>query len=37
VTDGAFAFGPFNTPGWHELVVYQIHIGTFFDATIGGP
>jgi 1,4-alpha-glucan branching enzyme len=26
----------FTAPGWHELVIYQLHIGTFFDPTQGG-
>jgi 1,4-alpha-glucan branching enzyme len=37
VTDRTFNWGnPFNAPGWHELVIYQLHIGTFFDPTKGG-
>ncbi|HSZ56453.1 MAG TPA: alpha-amylase family glycosyl hydrolase [Tepidisphaeraceae bacterium] len=27
---------PFNPPGWRELVIYQLHIGTFFDPSQGG-
>jgi 1,4-alpha-glucan branching enzyme len=37
VTDRSFAFRPFTAPGWRELVIYQMHIGTFFDASLGGP
>ncbi|HEY3595342.1 MAG TPA: alpha-amylase family glycosyl hydrolase, partial [Polyangiaceae bacterium] len=38
VTDRNFDFGPaFNAPGWRELVVYQVHIGTFFDPAAPGP
>lgn len=37
VTSRDFNWGPvFNAPGWEELVIYQIHIGTFFDPTLGG-
>jgi 1,4-alpha-glucan branching enzyme len=37
VTDRRFDFGAtFNAPGWRELVIYQLHIGTFFDAAAGG-
>jgi 1,4-alpha-glucan branching enzyme len=36
VTDRAFDFGqPFRAPGWRELVIYQLHVGTFFDASAG--
>ncbi|HTB58574.1 MAG TPA: alpha-amylase family glycosyl hydrolase [Polyangia bacterium] len=36
VTDRAFNFGaPFQAPGWRELVIYQLHVGTFFDARCG--
>jgi 1,4-alpha-glucan branching enzyme len=35
VTDRSFAFRPFAAPGWRELVIYQIHIGTFFDSSVG--
>jgi 1,4-alpha-glucan branching enzyme len=37
VTSRDFAWGaPFTAPGWRELVIYQLHIGTFFDASVGG-
>jgi 1,4-alpha-glucan branching enzyme len=37
VTDRRFDFGAaFNAPGWRELVIYQLHIGTFFDGAAGG-
>lgn len=29
--------GPYRTPGWDELVVYEMHIGTFNDLPGGGP
>ena len=34
---GHFRFfgGTFVAPGWHELVVYQLHVGTFFDPSSG--
>jgi 1,4-alpha-glucan branching enzyme len=28
---------PYRTPGWDELVVYEMHIGTFNDQPGGGP
>jgi 1,4-alpha-glucan branching enzyme len=37
VTSRDSDWGPtFTAPGWHELVIYQLHIGTFFDPTRGG-
>lgn len=37
VSDRNFAWGdrPFDAPGWRELVIYQLHIGTFFDRSTG--
>jgi 1,4-alpha-glucan branching enzyme len=37
VTSRDFAWGSvFTAPGWDQLVIYQIHIGTFFDPARGG-
>ncbi len=37
VTSRVFPAGAqFTAPGWRETVIYQIHIGTFFDPTKGG-
>ncbi|HWE01291.1 MAG TPA: alpha-amylase family glycosyl hydrolase [Tepidisphaeraceae bacterium] len=37
VTSRDFSWGaPFSAPGWRELVIYQLHVGTFFDPTQGG-
>ena len=27
----------FSTPNWNEMVLYEMHIGTFNDAAAGGP
>ncbi|MEJ2309332.1 MAG: alpha-amylase family glycosyl hydrolase [Gammaproteobacteria bacterium] len=27
----------YRTPPWHELVIYEMHLGTFNDAPGGGP
>jgi 1,4-alpha-glucan branching enzyme len=36
VSDRTFDWGaPFAAPGWHELVIYQLHVGTFFDRSTG--
>lgn len=40
VTDLAFDWGPptrFRMPDWNELVIYELHIGTFNDAPEGPP
>jgi 1,4-alpha-glucan branching enzyme len=38
VTDGSgYAWSPFTMPGWHELVIYEMHIGTYNDAPGGTP
>lgn len=37
VTSRDFEWGaPFDSPGWTRLVIYQMHIGTFFDPGRGG-
>ncbi len=36
VTSRDFTWGKaFQAPGWRQLVIYQIHIGTFYNPTIG--
>ncbi|MEO1511161.1 MAG: alpha-amylase family glycosyl hydrolase, partial [Planctomycetota bacterium] len=36
--DGAFAWsGSFSTPAWNEMVIYEMHIGTFNDTPGGLP
>jgi 1,4-alpha-glucan branching enzyme len=36
VVDRTFAWGTgFNAVGWRELVIYQLHVGTFFDPGTG--
>jgi len=39
VVDPAFDWGdaPYRTPPWHELVIYELHVGTFNDAAGGLP
>ncbi len=38
ICDGAFDWGtkPYQAPLWHEMVIYEMHIGTFHDVS-GGP
>ena len=39
VTGTDFDWGPveFSAPAWHEMVIYQAHIGTFLDDPGGKP
>ena len=39
VTSTDFDWGPaqYSMPAWHELVIYELHVGTFNDAPGGGP
>ena len=39
VTNPDFDWGtvPFSTPQWHELVIYELHVGTFNDRPGGAP
>jgi 1,4-alpha-glucan branching enzyme len=39
IRDPAFDWGDaaYATPSWDELVVYELHVGTFNDAPGGGP
>jgi len=39
IYDPAFDWGDqrWNTPQWHELVIYEMHVGTFNDQPGGAP
>ncbi len=38
IVDGSgYAWSPFTMPGWHELVIYEMHVGTFNDTPGGTP
>jgi 1,4-alpha-glucan branching enzyme len=38
VASQEFNWGPpFQAPGWPELVIYQLHVGTFYDVNEQGP
>jgi len=32
-----YAWSSFSMPGWHDLVIYEMHIGTFNDTAGGNP
>jgi 1,4-alpha-glucan branching enzyme len=39
IRSGAFAWDdtPYRTPTWDELIIYELHVGTFNDQPGGGP
>ncbi len=37
VDDTAYNWSSFTTPGWHEMVIYEMHVGTMNDAPGGLP
>lgn len=37
ITDDSYAFGSFTTPAWNEMIIYEMHVGTFNDAPGGSP
>ncbi len=37
VYDESYTFGSFTTPGWHDMVIYEMHVGTFNDSPGGNP
>lgn len=37
IVDNAFSWSPFTMPAWNELIIYEMHIGTYNDTAGGGP
>ncbi len=37
ITDDAYSFSSFTGPAWNEMVIYEMHVGTFDDAPGGTP
>ncbi|MEE9294415.1 MAG: alpha-amylase family glycosyl hydrolase [Phycisphaerae bacterium] len=35
--DTPYNWSSFTTPGWHEMVIYEMHVGTFNDSPGGVP
>lgn len=33
----SYSWTSFSGPGWHEMVIYEMHIGTYNDAAGGNP
>lgn len=36
-SDTQYAGGPYTTPSWNEMVIYELHIGTFVMETLSQP
>jgi 1,4-alpha-glucan branching enzyme len=37
IVDNSFNWTPFTPPAWNEMVIYEMHIGTFYDVPGGNP
>ncbi len=37
VAPSTYAWSTFSMPGWHDLVIYEMHIGTYNDTAGGNP
>ena len=37
IVDTAYNWTPFNPPAWNEMIIYEMHIGTYNDTAGGGP
>jgi 1,4-alpha-glucan branching enzyme len=37
IVNNTYNWTPFNPPAWNELVIYEMHIGTFYDSPGGSP
>ncbi len=37
IVDNSYNWTPFTPPAWNEMVIYEMHIGSFYDAPGGSP
>jgi 1,4-alpha-glucan branching enzyme len=37
VYDGTYSFASFSAPSWDNMVIYEMHVGTFNDTAGGNP
>ena len=37
ITDDSYSWESFDTPNWNEMVIYEMHVGTFNDSAGGNP
>lgn len=37
IVDNTYSWTPFAMPSWNDMVIYEMHIGTYVDFFAGGP
>ena len=37
IVDHNYSWTPFTPPAWNEMVIYEMHIGSFYDPVSGSP
>ncbi|HPF41816.1 MAG TPA: alpha-amylase family glycosyl hydrolase [Phycisphaerae bacterium] len=37
IVDDSYSFGSFTGPNWNDMVIYEMHVGTFNDTAGGNP
>ncbi len=37
IVDNSYSWTPFTPPAWNEMVIYEMHIGTYNDTAGGNP
>ena len=37
IVDNSYTWTPFTPPAWNDMVIYEMHIGSFYDPVSGSP
>lgn len=37
IVDTTYSWSPFTPPAWNEMVIYEMHIGSFYDTNVYNP
>jgi 1,4-alpha-glucan branching enzyme len=37
IDDNSYSWMPFTPPAWNEMIIYEMHIGSFYDPVSGSP
>ena len=37
IVDNSYSWTPFTPPAWNEMIIYEMHIGSFYDPISGSP
>ena len=37
IVDNSYSWTPFTPPAWNEMIIYEMHIGSFYDPFSGSP